>query len=127
MHKPVLAILTIFYLLFTSGLIINSHYCMNKLSSLKLFGNKSETCSKCGMNNDEANGCCHDETKVIKLQDDHFASYHFYKLKSITPVLTHTPVTDLSKLTNDYSFIHSDHLPPDGKQPVYLVNKVFRI
>ena len=100
---------------------------MNKLSSLEIFGNKSETCSKCGMSNEEGNGCCHDDTKVIKLQDDHFASYHFYKLKNITPVMTRTPLTGLNKLFNDYSYNQPDFIPPDSKQPVYLVNKVFRI
>ena len=127
MQKLAFTILTVFYLSFTSGLIINSHYCMDKLSSLELFGKKSETCSKCGMSNDETNGCCHDDTKVVKLQDDHFASYYFYKLKSITPVITQTPVTASNTFPINYSFNHFDYIPPDSKQPVYLVNKVFRI
>ncbi|MBA2500858.1 MAG: hypothetical protein H0V30_14125 [Chitinophagaceae bacterium] len=128
MKKTALFILTLSYLLFTSGLIINSHYCMNRLSSMELFSGKSDICSQCGMDNNDLNDCCHDETTIVKLQDDHFASYHLYKIKSFTPVLTLTPVLSV---TGNASFIkfnsRLENSPPDNKHPVYLVNRVFRV
>ncbi len=58
------------YLAISSGLVLQIHYCMGKAigSSIQFAETGSATCSKCGMENAK-NKCCHDEVKIIKLQD----------------------------------------------------------
>lgn len=58
------------YLAFSSGVIINSHYCMNRLASTQLFQTGSKECGKCGMHIDDSHGCCRDEVKMVKMDDD---------------------------------------------------------
>ncbi len=71
--KKALAISVAFmYLAITSGLVLQIHYCMGKEvgSTIALAGNETHKCSQCGMENAK-NKCCHDDVKIIKLQDVH--------------------------------------------------------
>ena len=60
------------YLAISSGLILEIHYCMGKEagSSVKFAGNATPRCGKCGMENGP-HKCCHNELKLIKVQDSH--------------------------------------------------------
>jgi hypothetical protein len=64
-----IAILAILYLFIASGVVVNLHYCMGKRAAVSLGYNHNDGCGKCGMKNTK--GCCHDEYKVVKLQDSH--------------------------------------------------------
>ena len=69
--KKIIAVISLAaYLVFTCGVVIRSHYCMNKLASRHLFGSKSSTCSICGMSSHSNNGCCSDEFKLVKQYQD---------------------------------------------------------
>jgi hypothetical protein len=51
---------------------------MGKLSgwSLALTESQSKECSECGMEKAHSDkGCCHDENKLLKVQDDQKANY----------------------------------------------------
>ena len=101
---------------------------MNRLDSAKLGVVKSELCTKCGMATDELNSCCHNEVKIIKIQDVQKVSdlnYKFISFKTIATDHSNLFVEQLSAL-NDYSFVNN-HSPPINKQDTYLVNCVFRI
>lgn len=128
MKKAVSAILIVFYFAVSSGVAINLHYCMNRFDSLQLGAAKSEVCGKCGMHTDDSNGCCHDEVKIIRLQDDqqvsniHFQFSSFIALTAIVePDFTEQLVSGAG-----YSSVNN-HSPPLSKQDTYLVNCVFRI
>jgi len=56
------------YLGVTTGVVINFHYCMEKLASAKLFDTKSKKCGKCGMHMEDSDGCCRDEVKIVKMK-----------------------------------------------------------
>jgi len=56
------------YGLFSSGLVIDAHYCMGKLAAVDWTSPGSKSCAKCGMSK---TGCCKDEVKVVKLDDSH--------------------------------------------------------
>ena len=58
------------YLAFTCGVMVNFHYCMDKLASAEIFSAGSAKCGKCGMHMDTAHGCCRDEVQVLKMDDD---------------------------------------------------------
>jgi hypothetical protein len=128
MKKGIASILFIFYFAFSSGIVINLHYCMNKFDSSKLGAAKSDVCGKCGMHTEDSNGCCHDVVKVIKIQDDQ-------QVSTIHVKFTAPETTDLvyshkiDQLTNNKGncLLFSNHSPPFNKQDTYLVNCVFRI
>ena len=103
---------------------------MNKLASVHLFEKSVNLCGKCGMVTTELNGCCHDEVKVIKLEQD----------QQNTPLL-HYDIAPLKlKLSDPSGFIVAsfytigqqrnfyNHSPPLlSVQDIYLQNNVFRI
>ena len=71
MKKAAVFILAILYFAISSGMIVNLHYCMNRFTSadFNLTADKN-LCDKCGMDKTTSHGCCHDEIKLVKLQDD---------------------------------------------------------
>lgn len=73
MHKLLVVILSIFYLLSSSGVVVYEHYCMGELAQSSLSDDISDIgqCGKCGMekNKDDDNGCCKDEQKFVKSND----------------------------------------------------------
>ena len=77
--KRILAfILIVIYFVTTAGATLQLHYCMDELSgwSLAWTDSHSDKCGKCGMEKDHSsdNGCCRDENKLLKIQDDQKAS-----------------------------------------------------
>jgi len=128
MKKGIAVILLSFYFVFSTGVVINLHYCMNRFDSSKLGSIKSEICTKCGMHTTDSNGCCHDELKVIKIQDDQKTANSAYSFDGFKLAR----IYNSSNLSNIVRVIHSeftltDHSPPLNKQFTYLQNCVFRI
>ena len=78
--------IALFYLSATSGMVLNVHYCMDKISSIS-FGHEKDhndgTCDKCGMLKTE-NHCCKDEVAEVKLNDAHLTSSIDFELSSIS-------------------------------------------
>jgi hypothetical protein len=128
MKKAVSAILIVFYFAVSSGVAINLHYCMNRFDSLQLGAVKSEVCGKCGMHTDDANGCCHDEVKIIKLQDDQQVSNIHFQFSSFIALADIVQPDFTEQLFCGISYSSgNNHSPPLNKQDTYLVNCVFRI
>jgi predicted amidophosphoribosyltransferase len=130
MLKKVLAtISTVIYFAVTSGIVVNMHYCMDRFDSAQLYATNAEVCSKCGMHTSDSNGCCHDEIKVVKLNENHNFSQFNHEVKSPEAATVH--YNDfLSSLhiqpvqQNDFL----NHSPPLlSQQDTYLQNCVFRI
>lgn len=130
MKKAFVFILAFFYLAVASGVTVNLHYCMGELASVE-YGHEAEgegDCGKCRMP-DNNNACCHTDSKLIKLQDDHQLSALAFKSKQPdvihTFVPSYTPGIIRSGLEHQPGNIHS----PPGKQfqHIYLNNCVFRI
>jgi len=65
-----LSILAVLYLAVGSGIVVNKHFCMNRLDSWEFYGKLDDKCNRCGMESTEKHGCCHDEVHVIKLTPD---------------------------------------------------------
>lgn len=72
MKNVLLTILSCLYLLVTSGMQVQQHYCMGKLRSSTIGFQKAKTCGTCGMEAGESH-CCHDEAQWLKVDDDHQA------------------------------------------------------
>jgi hypothetical protein len=130
MKKVWIPILLVCYLGVSTGIVVNLHYCMDKLASAELFATKGKKCGKCGMNMHKAHGCCRDEVKIVKMEDDQkvspLVSFELPPLEQL-PVLTSEFITPSSYTVpeqNDYQ----NHSPPLLTGPdTYLQNCVFRI
>lgn len=103
---------------------------MNRLASTQLFSSGKDVCGQCGMHNDDSNGCCHDEVKVVKLELDH----------TTVPVITFDfPAYDAAIIPpsefietafyniNVEKHFHNHSPPLLSGQDTYIRNSVFRI
>ncbi|MBN8674594.1 MAG: hypothetical protein J0L56_10695 [Chitinophagales bacterium] len=130
MKKIFIFILAVVYLAASTGVIMQRHYCMNRLVGWSLSQQEDDMCSKCGMDKkDKKKGCCNDETIKVKISEDQqsgFTSIHF---ESPVPPLVHDHFVNESLLP--FSSLHQHiygHGPPgDPKVPLFLRNNVFRI
>ena len=128
MKRFLVTILTLIYFTASSGVVVNIHYCMGKVNSVKLQTLAEKSCA-CGKMKIPSKKCCKTELKVVKLEDAQKASYADFAI--------HTPVTPLvtalsfiqTPFYNAQNFVQPDgHSPPLlSKQHTYLQNCVFRI
>lgn len=107
------------------------HYCMDKLVDSGLGHNNEEKCSNCGMkkSQEKDKGCCKDEHKQVKLENDHkgAGTYQLTELSvAVLPatVFEHSD-TNLSTVTEQNPLSHAP--PRSGDLAVYIRNCVFRI
>jgi hypothetical protein len=64
------------YLVFAIGVLVSTHYCMGRTSSVALFSAEPKKCA-CEIFSMQDSHCCHDEHEVIQLDDQHqVLSYH---------------------------------------------------
>jgi hypothetical protein len=130
MKRVLTSIIAIVYFVISSGLVMSVHYCMGKISSVDLNHNSTETCV-CGMSLKETSnkGCCKTEIKMVKLEDNHKATYAFYNFQApvtLAPqAISIFNVVDLYESAKVYADIHGP--PLLSEQDTYLYNCVFRI
>lgn len=141
MKKFLVTILAFVYLSSNIGATINMHYCMDKLVVWRLGDGKtkSKACPYCSMAKTsqdkhcgkESKGCCKDEQKIVKLENDQKISeaspFPFSQIPSeaITPVFFDYSVEYASSLTEEYPLTHA---PPRTKDvSLFVLNCVFRI
>ena len=130
MRKFSVIILMLIYLAFSSGVIISSHYCMNKLASTQLFASGGKECGKCGMHIDESHGCCRDEVKMVKMEDDQKISASVTIDFSALKMPVHLPSAFISTsfFNTPLQGLVDDQPPPLLKgQETYIRHCVFRI
>ena len=130
MKKIVVSIIFISYLAMSTGVMVNFHYCMNKLASTELFATQGRQCEKCGMDMHKGHGCCRDEVKIVKMQDDQKVSAGFsFELASLELQTTVPSAFIATCFHNVAEQIHyPTHSPPLlTEQDTYLENRVFRL
>jgi len=128
MKKGIASILLILYIAFSSGVVISFHYCMDSFDSLQLGSSEFEICGKCGMHTADSGGCCNDEVKIFKIQDDQQAATIGFKFSTPDAIVPILPVWDeASPVNSTYLLFLNNHSPPLSKQDTYLQNCVFRI
>ncbi|MDB5251753.1 MAG: hypothetical protein JWP27_922 [Flaviaesturariibacter sp.] len=127
--KALAAILLLAYFMVSTGFTVNLHYCMNKFQSWDV-GAAKEKCGRCGMKVRKASGCCRDEVKVVKLQQDVLgAAAIVYDLTAPAVVGNAFFYADIvPHADRQPSLAPLPHGPPMiGRQDTYLRNCVFRI
>src|SRR5258706_11405377 len=126
MKKFIVAILAVLYLGTSVGATVHLHYCMNKLVNWSLWAKKGDNCSKCGMSKTEkqASGCCKDEQKRVKVENDQKAgeSYQMLQLNSIVIPATfyELPTVYLPSVTEKSPLSHGP--PRSGTIAEYIRN-----
>jgi hypothetical protein len=123
--------MAVFYLTVSSGMAVNIHYCMGKISSVT-FGHEKDhndgTCNKCGMNKTESH-CCNDESQFIKLTDAQQLSKEAATIALFSVTLPET-ITALQDPLQGFSiepYITYSTPPPPVLNKIYLAVNVFRI
>ena len=129
MRKILVAISLLVYFTVSTGFVINLHYCMDEMASVELSHEKSDKCGKCGMPKKDKDGCCRDEVKVVKLNQDQLVS-SFVNFQFSSPIIqvsfSEYQLTDFNRSFSYTSY--KAHAPPLlGAPDTYLVNRVFRI
>ena len=130
MNKIIISIVAACYFVVTCGVVVNFHYCMDRLASTSLFVSQGKKCGRCGMEIHESNGCCRDEVQVIKMNEDQnktlVASYDIPapETTAITPsVFIVAAFQNMDKMRH----FHNHSPPLLSAQDTYLQNSVFRI
>jgi hypothetical protein len=125
--KKLLAIsLAVVYLAISSGVVVNIHYCMGEIAEVVLGHKSSDTCGKCGMENQ---GCCHDDVKVVKIQDSQsLASINIDFAKAEVLAQAYPELSYTESILPASVIVQTAHAPP-GKAAVPLNIRycVFRI
>ena len=128
MKRSAVAILAIIYLAISSGVVVNIHYCMGKMSSAKLQAWTASSCG-CGKKMESKKGCCKTELKVVKIEDAQKATYADLAIQAPVTLL----VTELCLLQTPFYNAQSVIVPKEHSPPItygqetYLRNCVFRI
>ena len=130
MKKIVASITFVCYLAVTCGIIVNFHYCMNRLSALQLFVTENKECPECGMQIKKSHGCCRDEVQIIKMAvDQRTTSSVTFELPPLDAIVCLPSPFITAPLLNAGEKRHfHNHSPPLlTEQDSYLDNCVFRI
>ncbi len=130
MKKAIASIAVLCYLVVTCGVIVNAHYCMDRLASIHLFETKASVCGQCGMDIHQSDGCCRDEISVIKLdQDQNKIPVLAFELPSlnITAVIPSAFISASFYNIDEQRHFHNHSPPLLSAQDTYLQNNVFRI
>lgn len=110
--------------------MVNYHYCMKKLASVQLFAAEQKECGQCGMHMEDNNGCCHDEVKVVKLQNDQQPTAAIAFALPVLEALVQEPSSFLATSfynTPEERLLISHPPPLLSAQDTYLQIGVFRI
>lgn len=128
MKKLVASFTVIIYFIFACGVMVNYHYCMDRYDSFSLYKAAGDWCPKCQMHTN-GQGCCHDEIKIVKLQNDYQTSSTTFAFKDIQPaIVTLSEFLFVTPSDEDISLNKTDHSPPLlSHQDIYIQNRVFRI
>ena len=126
MKKTVAFILAFMYLGLTSGLAVNIHYCMGKISEVQLDNYQEKSC-KCDKK--ASMPCCNHQYELVKVNDAH--------QQAVADISIKTPEIDLHTFDNLMALltlpqtqreVNVAHAPPLLSPPdIYIQNCVFRI
>lgn len=120
------AILTIVYFAVSSGVVMSSHYCMGRLSSVNL---ELAATKKCACGKEEPKKCCKNELKVIKIEDTQKAASAAYDIQAPVTLMAGEVGIFVSPafVPAAYQLYRSYSPPLLFEQDTYLQNGVFRI
>jgi hypothetical protein len=128
MKRHIAIFLAFFYLLFSTGLVVNTHFCGDKLSGISFFQAGKGCC--CGKEM-KKKSCCKDEISNLKISDTHQSSENLRisPLKIIflsVPTYTYNSLL-INKIEKKEVISFTDSSPPPNNIPIFLRDCVFLI
>jgi len=128
MKKSLFIFFAALYLLSSSGISLNLHYCGGKIKSVSFFHTDEADC--CGPKMKKKKDCCKERSFVYQVKEDQNNANPLSfenPAKKILAIVS-APQTFLASLKS-FSFAVPDfHAPPDITGPgTYLKNRAFRI
>jgi hypothetical protein len=128
MKKIFLCILTMMYMMVSSGFAMEIHYCMGKKAGVGLYGTANDKCGRCGMKANTT-GCCHDEHHFYKLSDSHKNVFNNISFAGTEKAVIHEYLVIDWDLPSDAALrVVNNHSPPDDTGPsACVLNCVFRL
>lgn len=125
MKKLFTIFLALTYLLVSSGIVVNTHYCMGKLAGVSYQSPADSHCGLCGMDN---TGCCHNDLKLVKLDDSHkFTSspdFRFIAYPASLPAISTKAISLGNRLTPGLQKLYTPLFRPPSPT---ILHAVFRI
>jgi len=121
--KAFAAVMAFLFLVFSSGLAVNVHYCAGRITSVKLAASHSCACGK------SADTCCKDKTQLYKIDNSYTKSASAGSpagyFKSMALVYNTLPVPAVSLAR---AVVFSSCAPPGGTEvPLYVSVCSYRI
>ncbi len=126
--KLFLSILTLMYMMMSSGIAMDIHYCMGKRAGVDFYSTGNDKCRRCGMK-EKKSGCCHDELQFHKLEDSHKNVYNNISFDAAElAIVTEYPIYDWQLITGHVNNVDQNNSPP-GKagRSCCILNCVFRL
>jgi hypothetical protein len=123
-------ILSVLYLVTSSGATINFHYCMGKFIGWDLSLPTNNKCSNCGMEKKNQKGCCNDKHQTIQLKKDQVAITENQLPKNTFYYLDNYYSPSSIKIFSSVCIdkFYAIHSPPGLKViSPFILNCVFRI
>ena len=131
MKRIFIAILATIYLSTSIGATVQLHYCMGRMVKLTLRHNNNPKCNRCGMEKKagSAKGCCRDEFKHIKIDNDQKPSENYIQLNATATeiILIDPDYSILFPLSSCRSFTQINAPPPLSDISLNILHCVFRI
>lgn len=132
MKRFIAIFLTFLYIGVSSGSSLYLHYCMGEFKGMSLSQDHKDHCDNCGMLKSKAakKGCCEEKQHEIKIEKDQRTSSYHFQFSPLYPVCLRPDYTDLIALhvlSIAETFPVSQAPPYLKSQPVYLLNRTFRI
>ena len=130
MRKFLAIILAFLYLTASGGVTVRLHYCMDKLVSWDLSDKGENKCSNCGMEKKDHGGCCKDENKFIKNDNDQKAAETGFQAIQFTAAalavsFVEIPSINFPGIADKKNFIHAP--PRSSSVAVYIINRTILI
>lgn len=120
-NRAFIALWTVLFLLFSSGLSVNIHYCGNKITSVKLI--KAGPSCACGKKEDS---CCKDKVKVFKTDNSFAKNTIISKLSTFQPLIL--PFTIFTSLgMREYHAAISPYFSPPELYGTSLYLRICRL
>ncbi|MEZ5015865.1 MAG: hypothetical protein R2800_02360 [Flavipsychrobacter sp.] len=132
MRKLISIPLLFIYMIAASGVIIQLHYCGQKLDSWNVFAMKADSCGDDGCDKmPESHGCCSDKVIKAKIAQDYQSTPSFYQdfsFLDIAIIPQHNCLYDFTyKQCEVKGLFYNANAPPGLWQniPLYKLNTSF--
>ncbi len=124
MRKLTSILVSIVYLVLSTGLVVNLHYCQGEIESVSIIA-KNSTCCCAAMDFDD--GCCHNEQLLIQLDSDQqvvSSSVQFSEVFKFIEIEANEEQFHLKANTENEVYICRDLSPPP-KIAIWKTNCTF--